>query len=71
MWCVSCSGVMLRGSGVQWDLRKVQPYDAYDQVEFDVPIGRHGDCYDRCVLLIHWLLITTCVVVVLMVLVQG
>jgi NADH dehydrogenase (ubiquinone) Fe-S protein 2 len=41
------SGVMLRGSGVQWDLRKVQPYDAYDQVEFDVPIGRHGDCYDR------------------------
>ncbi len=41
------SGVMLRGSGVKWDLRKVQPYDAYDQVEFDVPIGRHGDCYDR------------------------
>ena len=41
------SGVMLRGSGIKWDLRKVQPYDAYDQVEFDVPIGRHGDCYDR------------------------
>ncbi|KAL5499895.1 hypothetical protein EMCRGX_G011363 [Ephydatia muelleri] len=41
------SGVMLRGSGVQWDLRKAQPYDAYDQVEFDVPVGRHGDCYDR------------------------
>ena len=41
------SGVMLRGSGVKWDLRKVQPYDAYDQVEFDVPIGRHGDCFDR------------------------
>ncbi|XP_062504434.1 NADH-ubiquinone oxidoreductase 49 kDa subunit-like [Corticium candelabrum] len=41
------SGVMLRGSGIQWDLRKVQPYDAYDQVDFDVPIGRHGDCYDR------------------------
>ena len=36
------SGVMLRGSGVKWDLRKVQPYDAYDQVDFDVPIGRHG-----------------------------
>ncbi|XP_055330892.1 NADH-ubiquinone oxidoreductase 49 kDa subunit-like [Paramacrobiotus metropolitanus] len=41
------SGVMLRGSGIKWDLRKVQPYDAYDQVEFDVPIGSHGDCYDR------------------------
>ena len=43
------SGVMVRGSGIKWDLRKVQPYDAYDQVDFDVPIGRHGDCYDRCV----------------------
>jgi len=41
------SGVMLRGSGFKWDLRKVQPYDAYDQVEFDVPIGKNGDCYDR------------------------
>ena len=38
---------MLRGSGIKWDLRKVQPYDAYDQVEFDVPIGKRGDCYDR------------------------
>ena len=38
---------MLRGSGFKWDLRKVQPYDAYDQVEFDVPIGKNGDCYDR------------------------
>ena len=42
-----CSGVMLRGSGIKWDLRKVQPYDAYDRVDFDVPIGRNGDCYDR------------------------
>lgn len=42
-----CSGVMLRGSGIKWDLRKVQPYDAYDQVEFDVPIGLKGDSYDR------------------------
>ncbi|NWY22814.1 NDUS2 protein, partial [Aphelocoma coerulescens] len=42
------SGVMLRGSGIQWDLRKTQPYDVYDQVEFDVPIGSRGDCYDRC-----------------------
>ena len=41
------SGVMLRGSGIEWDLRKTQPYDAYDKVEFDVPIGRKGDCYDR------------------------
>ncbi len=41
------SGVMLRGSGIKWDLREVQPYDAYDKVDFDVPIGRHGDCYDR------------------------
>ncbi|GAB6027352.1 NADH dehydrogenase Fe-S protein subunit 2 ndufs2 [Chamberlinius hualienensis] len=41
------SGVMLRGSGIKWDLRKTQPYDAYDQVEFDVPIGIKGDCYDR------------------------
>ncbi|KAG8560258.1 hypothetical protein GDO81_014865 [Engystomops pustulosus] len=41
------SGVMLRGSGIQWDIRKSQPYDVYDQVEFDVPIGSNGDCYDR------------------------
>jgi NADH dehydrogenase (ubiquinone) Fe-S protein 2 len=41
------SGVMLRGSGIKWDLRKVQPYDAYDLVDFDVPVGRNGDCYDR------------------------
>lgn len=38
---------MLRGSGIKWDLRKVQPYDAYDLVEFDIPIGVKGDCYDR------------------------
>lgn len=41
------SGVMLRGSGIKWDLRKVAPYDGYEKVEFDVPIGRKGDCYDR------------------------
>jgi len=41
------SGVMLRGSGIKWDLRKTQPYDAYHLVEFDVPIGTRGDCYDR------------------------
>ena len=41
------SGAMLRGSGVNWDIRKAQPYEVYDQVEFDVPIGKNGDCYDR------------------------
>ncbi|CAF2327250.1 unnamed protein product [Rotaria sp. Silwood2] len=44
---LSFSGVMLRGSGIKWDLRKTQPYDAYDKVEFDVPIGVNGDCFDR------------------------
>uniref|UniRef100_A0A2K6LU80 NADH dehydrogenase [ubiquinone] iron-sulfur protein 2, mitochondrial n=1 Tax=Rhinopithecus bieti TaxID=61621 RepID=A0A2K6LU80_RHIBE len=42
------SGVMLRGSGIQWDLRKTQPYNVYNQVDFDVPVGSRGDCYDRC-----------------------
>ncbi|KAJ1656814.1 ndufs2, NADH ubiquinone oxidoreductase 49 kd subunit [Dispira simplex] len=42
-----CSGVMLRGSGIQWDIRKERPYDAYDEVQFDVPVGTAGDCYDR------------------------
>ena len=41
------SGPMLRGSGVAWDLRRAQPYDAYDKMDFDVPIGRNGDSYDR------------------------
>ncbi|CAE6442161.1 unnamed protein product [Rhizoctonia solani] len=43
----SFSGVMLRGSGVPWDIRKVQPYDKYAEVDFDVPVGHNGDCYDR------------------------
>ncbi|MCY4221645.1 MAG: NADH-quinone oxidoreductase subunit D [Thiotrichales bacterium] len=41
------SGPMLRGSGVEWDLRKKQPYEVYDQLEFDIPVGVNGDCYDR------------------------
>ena len=41
------SGPMLRGSGVEWDLRKKQPYEVYDQIDFDIPVGVHGDCYDR------------------------
>jgi NADH-quinone oxidoreductase subunit D len=41
------SGAMLRGSGIEWDLRKKQPYEVYDQVDFDIPVGVNGDCYDR------------------------
>ena len=41
------SGVMLRGSGISWDLRKNTPYEIYDQLNFEVPIGSNGDCYDR------------------------
>ncbi|MEO8767540.1 MAG: NADH-quinone oxidoreductase subunit D [Nitrosospira sp.] len=41
------TGPMLRGSGVEWDLRKKQPYEVYDQVNFDIPVGVNGDCYDR------------------------
>ena len=41
------TGVMLRGSGAAWDLRKSQPYECYDEMEFDIPIGKNGDCYDR------------------------
>ena len=41
------SGPMLRGSGLAWDIRKAEPYDAYAEMDFDIPIGKHGDCYDR------------------------
>ena len=41
------TGPMLRGSGIAWDLRKKQPYEVYDRMDFDVPIGKNGDCYDR------------------------
>jgi len=43
------SGVMVRGSGAAWDLRRAQPYECYSELDFDIPIGRHGDCYDRYV----------------------
>jgi NADH-quinone oxidoreductase subunit D len=41
------SGVMVRGSGAAWDLRKSQPYECYSEMDFDIPIGKNGDCYDR------------------------
>jgi len=47
------TGVMLRGSGVPWDLRKTQPYDVYDRMQFEVPVGTRGDCYDRYLLRIE------------------
>ena len=42
-----CTGPVLRGSGIPWDLRKAQPYDVYDRMDFDIPIGKNGDCYSR------------------------
>jgi NADH-quinone oxidoreductase subunit D len=46
---IACSvcGPMLRGSGVAWDIRKADPYCVYDQLDFDIPVGTRGDCYDR------------------------
>ena len=41
------TGPMLRGSGIEWDLRKKQPYEVYDKMDFDIPVGVNGDCYDR------------------------
>ena len=41
------SGVMVRGSGLAWDLRRAQPYECYDEFEFQIPVGKNGDCYDR------------------------
>ncbi|HVL71462.1 MAG TPA: NADH-quinone oxidoreductase subunit D [Beijerinckiaceae bacterium] len=46
-WAWGFSGVMVRGSGAAWDLRKAQPYECYEELEFDIPVGRHGDNYDR------------------------
>ena len=47
------TGPMLRGSGVAWDLRKKQPYEVYDKLDFDIPVGTKGDCYDRYLVRIH------------------
>nr|HMN74068.1 NADH-quinone oxidoreductase subunit D [Rhodoblastus sp.] len=49
-WNYGFSGVMVRGSGAAWDLRKSQPYECYEEMEFDIPVGRNGDCYDRAVI---------------------
>ena len=46
-WKRGFSGVMVRGSGAAWDLRKAQPYDCYAEMDFDIPVGKNGDCYDR------------------------
>ena len=46
-WKWGFSGVMVRGSGAAWDLRKAQPYECYGEMDFDIPIGKNGDCYDR------------------------
>jgi NADH-quinone oxidoreductase subunit D len=44
---IGFTGAMLRGSGIAWDIRKKEPYEVYDRVDFDVPVGVNGDCYDR------------------------
>jgi hypothetical protein len=46
-WDWGCSGPLLRASGIDWDLRKTQPYDAYAKMDFNVPVAGHGDCFDR------------------------
>jgi len=46
-WALGFSGVMVRGSGAAWDLRKSQPYECYAEMDFDIPVGKNGDCYDR------------------------
>ncbi|SEQ83503.1 NADH dehydrogenase subunit D [Faunimonas pinastri] len=52
-WRWGFSGVMVRGSGAAWDLRKSQPYECYDEMEFDLAIGKNGDCYDRYLIRMH------------------
>jgi NADH-quinone oxidoreductase subunit D len=52
-WKWGFSGVMVRGSGAAWDLRKSQPYECYEELDFDIPIGRNGDNYDRQIIRMH------------------
>lgn len=47
------SGVMVRGSGICWDIRKAEPYEIYDNLKFDIPCGKNGDCYDRYLIRIY------------------
>lgn len=47
------TGPMLRGSGIPWDLRRAQPYEVYDRMDFEVPVGRNGDCFDRYLVRVH------------------
>ncbi len=49
-WAWGFSGVMVRGSGAAWDLRRSQPYECYSDLDFDIPVGKNGDCYDRYVI---------------------
>jgi NADH-quinone oxidoreductase subunit D len=46
-WAWGFSGVMVRGSGAAWDLRKAEPYEVYSELDFDIPVGKNGDCFDR------------------------
>ncbi len=46
-WAWGFSGVMVRGSGAAWDLRRSQPYECYEEFKFQIPVGKNGDCYDR------------------------
>jgi len=46
-WAHGFSGVLVRAAGAEWDLRKAQPYECYEEMDFDIPVGKHGDCFDR------------------------
>jgi NADH:ubiquinone oxidoreductase subunit D len=48
------TGPLLRASGIDWDLRKTQPYDAYGKMKFNVPVAGHGDCFDRYLVGFFW-----------------
>jgi NADH-quinone oxidoreductase subunit D len=56
------TGPMLRGSGIAWDLRKKQPYEVYNQMDFDIPIGTNGDCYDRYLVRIEEMRQSNCII---------